>query len=390
MTAKSEVPSKDYARQYRAIWPEIQAAIERALFHDDPILGDAVAQFEANLARYHGTATAVGVASGMAALELTLRELGIGPGDEVITGAHTFVGTVTAIVLSGATPVLVDADATTGLIDPEGVSRAITPRTRAILPVHFYGHPVDLTRLGEIAAAARVHLIEDGAQAHGAKWRGQPIGGFGVACALSFHPSKNLGAFGDGGAILTNDLALAERLRVTRNLGKSSKYEFSRVAGNNKLDTIQAAILDVKLRHLEGWIERRRQLATLYRAGLAGVGDLVLPYDHREARHAFHLYVVRTARRQELQRHLAAHGIRAGLHYPIAAHRHGAHAQRFAGQSFPVAERLADEVLTLPLSHEHEDVEIARVIDVVRGFYSAAAATATPAAQPGAEVERAS
>jgi len=373
MTAKSEIPSKDYARQYRAIWPEIQAAIERAFFHDDPILGDAVARFEANLARYHGTATAVGVASGMAALELTLRELGVGPGDEVITGAHTFVGTVTAIVLAGATPVLVDADPATGLIDVEGVPRAITPRTRALLPVHFYGHPVDLTRLQEIAAGARVHLVEDGAQAHGAKWQGQSIGGFGVACALSFHPSKNLGAFGDGGAILTDDLAFAERLRVVRNLGKGSKYEFSRVAGNNKLDTLQAAILDVKLRHLDAWIERRRQLAALYRAGLAGVGDLVLPHEHPDARHAFHLYVVRTSRRDALQRHLASHGVRAGLHYPIAAHRHAAHAERFRGQSFPVAERFAGEVLTLPLSHEHEDAEIARVIDVVRGFYRAAA-----------------
>lgn len=367
---QEEVPSKSYPRQYRQIWPEIQAALERAFFTDDPILGETVTRLEVALATWHEVPTAVAVSSGTAALELILRELDIGAGDEVITCAHTFTGTVSAIALAGATPVLVDADEDTGLLTPRGVATALGRRTRAILPVHLYGHPVDLTGLGELATHARVHLIEDGAQAHGARWRGRPIGGFGIACGLSFHPSKNLGAFGDGGAVLTRDPDLAARLRVVRNLGKKSKYEFARVARNDKLDTLQAAILEVKLRHLDAWVERRRGLAARYDAGLAGTGDLRLPYQHPDAHHAFHLYVVRTGRRNELCRYLAEQGIHAGLHYPVAAHRQPAHAARFVGRSFPVAERWAAEVLSLPLSHELEDDEVDRVIAAVRRFYT--------------------
>jgi dTDP-3-amino-3,4,6-trideoxy-alpha-D-glucose transaminase len=234
----------------------------------------------------------------------------------------------------------------------------------------MYGHPVDCEGLAASCARAGVALIEDASQAHGARWRGRPVGGFGAACAISFHPSKNLGAVGDGGAVLTNDEKLAGRLRVARNLGKTTKYEFGRVARNEKLDTLQAAILEVKLRHLDSWIDRRRALAARYREGLAGVGDLLLPVEHPDAHHAFHLYVVRTPRRDELRAFLADRGINAGLHYPIAAHHQPAHAARFAGKSFPMAERLAAEVLTLPLSHEHEDAEIDQVVDEVRRFYS--------------------
>ena len=367
------VRSKDYARQYRALWPEIEACLRAAFFDDDPILGRAVDEFEAALARYHGVAHAVGLGSGTAALVLSLQALGVGDGDEVVTGAHTFTGTVSAIVLAGATPVLVDADDRTGLVTPAAMERAITDRTRALLPVHLYGHPVDVTGIAEVARRRGVHLVEDGAQAHGARWRSRPIGGFGAACALSFHPSKNLGAFGDGGAVLTDDPALDARLRVLRNLGKGSKYGFDVVAPNEKLDTLQAAILGVKLRHLDAWIERRRALAARYASGLAGVGDLVLPGEHPEASHAWHLYVVRTARRDALLRFLTERGAQAGLHYPIAAHQQPAHAARFAGCVFPVAERHAATVLTLPLSHEHEDHEIDRVVDLVRRFFDTAA-----------------
>jgi dTDP-4-amino-4,6-dideoxygalactose transaminase len=363
------VPSKDYARQYRTLWPEVRAALERAFFDDDPILGKAVDRFERALAAYHRVAHAVGVGSGTDALVLILRELGIGEGDEVITCAHTFSGVVSAIVLAGATPVLVDADPS-GLLPVAAVDAAIGPRTRAIVAVHLYGHPViDVDRLAELAVARGLALIEDAAQAHGARWRDRPVGGFGVAAALSFHPSKNLGAFGDGGAVLTSDAALAERLRCARNLGKSGKYEFSCVASNSKLDTLQAALLEVKLRHLDAWVERRRALAARYARGLAGLRDLVVPDEHEKARHAYHLYVVRTRRRDALRRHLAEAGVRAGLHYPIAAHRQPAHAARFFRQRFPVAERLADEVLTLPLSHEHDDAEIDRVVACVRRFF---------------------
>jgi dTDP-3-amino-3,4,6-trideoxy-alpha-D-glucose transaminase len=363
------IASKDYERQYRALWPELKAALEEVFFHDDPVLGDAVQRFEAALARHHAVPHAVGVASGMAALELTLRALGIGAGDEVVTCAHTFTGVVSAIVLAGATPRLVEPDER-GLLPADAALAAIGPRTRAILAVHLYGHPVvDLDRLVTAAADHGVHVLEDAAQAHGARWRGRPVGSFGVAAALSFHPSKNLGAFGDGGAVLTRDPALAAVLERTRNLGKSGKYEFAEVARNEKLDTLQAALLALKLAHLDAWIERRRALAARYDAALAGVGDLQLPREHGDARHAYHLYVVRTAERDRLHQVLAEAGIGAGLHYPIAAHRQPAHAARFAGQSFPAAERWAREVLTLPLSHEHRDDEIDHVCAAVRRFY---------------------
>jgi dTDP-3-amino-3,4,6-trideoxy-alpha-D-glucose transaminase len=361
--------SKDYARQYRALWPELIEALDRVFLDDDPILGRAVERFEAALATYHGVAHGVGVASGMAALELTLRALGVGAGDEVVTCAHTFSGVVSAIALAGATPVLVDAGED-GLLPVDAALAAVTPRTRALIAVHLYGHPVvDVDRLASAAAGPGVHVIEDAAQAHGARWRARPVGSFGVAATLSFHPSKNLGAFGDGGAVLTSDEPLAARLRQARNLGKSGKYEFAALERNEKLDTIQAAILHVKLRHLDAWVARRRELARIYCDGLSGVGDLVLPREHADAQHAYHLFVVRSRRRDELRRFLAERGIHAGLHYPVAAHRQPVHAQRFAGQSFPVAERYAGEVLTLPLSHEHTDDEVARVVEVVRGFF---------------------
>ncbi|MDB4966606.1 MAG: desV, partial [Myxococcales bacterium] len=315
------IASKDYPRQYRALWAEVIEALDRVFLDDDPILGKAVARFESALAAYHDVSHAIGVASGMAALELTLRELGIGAGDEVITCAHTFTGVVSAIVLSGASPVLVDADEK-GLLPVDRAMAAITPRTRALVAVHLYGHPVvDIDRLAEAAAGRGVHLVEDAAQAHGARWRARPVGSFGSAATLSFHPSKNLGAFGDAGAVLTRDRALADRLRQARNLGKTGKYEFTSVARNEKLDTIQAALLQVKLRHLDTWVARRRALAAAYQSGLTGVGDLVLPTEHPDAQHAFHLYVVQTSRRDELRRFLAECGVHTGLHYPIAAHR---------------------------------------------------------------------
>jgi dTDP-3-amino-3,4,6-trideoxy-alpha-D-glucose transaminase len=363
------IPSKDYGRQYRALWPEIAEALQRAFFEDDPILGDAVDRFESALAAYHGVPHALGVASGMAAIELALGALGIGAGDEVVTCAHTFTGVVSAIVLAGATPRLVDADER-GLLSVDAAIAAINSHTRAIVAVHLYGHPVvEIDRLVSAAADRGVHVVEDAAQAHGARWRGRSVGAFGVATALSFHPSKNLGAFGDGGAVLTRDSLLVDRLRRSRNLGKSAKYEFAEVARNEKLDTVQAALLEVKLGHLERWVDRRRALAARYDAGLAGLCDLRLPSEHADARHAYHLYVVRTKERDRLLRFLAEEGIRAGLHYPIAVHQQPAHAERFGGQSFPIAEAWARQVLTLPLSHEHRDDEIDRVIETVRRFH---------------------
>jgi dTDP-4-amino-4,6-dideoxygalactose transaminase len=363
------VRTKDYGRQYRALWGELAQVLERTMLEDDPVLGTSLERFEADLAHYHGVGHAVGVASGTDAIIYMMRGLGLGPGDEVVTCAHTFPGVVSALIQAGVEPRLVDAEPRTGLVDVGAVERAVTPRTRAVLAVHMYGLPVELDRLVALCLAHGLMLLEDAAQAHGARYAGRPVGGFGAATALSFHPSKNLGAFGDGGAILTSSAELAARLRVIRNLGKVGKYEFAEVAPNTKLDTLQAAILEVKLRHLDGWVARRRALAARYRAGLTGVGDLVLPDDHGPAVHAYHLYVVRTARRDALRAHLTAAGIATGLHYPIAAARQPAFAERFRGQAFPVADELSATVLTLPLSHEHDDSEVDQVIDRTRAMF---------------------
>jgi dTDP-3-amino-3,4,6-trideoxy-alpha-D-glucose transaminase len=363
------VRTKDYARQYRQLWSEIAPVLERTFFEDDPILGGAALRFEANLARYHQVSHAVGVGSGTDAIIYMVRALGLGAGDEVVTCAHTFSGVVSALIQAGVEPRLVDAAPGSGLLEVAAVERALTPRTRAVFAVHLYGRPVDAPALRALCDARGLVLLEDAAQAHGARLAGRPVGGFGAATALSFHPSKNLGAFGDGGAVLTSSDELAARLRVVRNLGKADKYRFTEVAPNTKLDTLQAAILDVKLHHLDAWVARRRALADRYRAGLAGVGDLRLPEDPAGGAHAYHLYVVRTARRDALRAHLAAHDIATGLHYPIAAARQPALAERFRGQAFPVADELAETVLTLPLSHEHDDAEVDRVIEQTRQFF---------------------
>ena len=365
------VKTKDYAKQYRQILEEVRAALERVLLEDDPILGAEVGRFETELAAAHRAPHAVGVGSGTDALMLAMRALDIGPGHEVITCAHTFTGVVSAILAAGATPVLVEPEPASMLLDAGAVAAALTPRTRAVLAVHLYGHPVDITALASLCAQHQILLVEDVAQAHGARWRGQPLGGFGAAAALSFHPSKNLAAFGDGGALLVPSEALAARLRVLRNLGKDGKHLFAAVAPNSKLDTLQAAILRVRLRHLEEWVERRRSHARLYKEALAGVGDLVLPMEHPEARHAWHLFVVRTAQREALRDHLAARGIKTSVHYPIAAHLQPAIAERLGPLDLPRTEELARQVLTLPLSYEHEPEEIEQVASEVRAFFGA-------------------
>ncbi len=367
--AMATVRTKDYGRQYRALWPELGPALERAFLADDPVLGDAVARFEAALARYHEVAHAVGVNSGTDAIVLLVRELGLGPGDQVVTCAHTFAGVVSALIQAGVEPVLVDGAAGSGLLEAAAVEAALGPRVRAVLAVHMYGAPVDMDPLAALCRARGLSLLEDAAQAHGALDRGRPVGGLGDAAALSFHPSKNLGAFGDGGAALTSSDRLAERLRIARNLGKDGKYRFAALGPNSKLDTLQAVILEIKLRHLDGWVARRRALAARYADGLAGVGDLVLPVERPGTRHAFHLYVVQSGRREALREHLAARGIQAGLHYPIPVARQPAFAGRFDPGALPVADRLAARVLSLPLSHEHADDEIDAVIAAVRGFF---------------------
>ncbi|MBL8839997.1 MAG: DegT/DnrJ/EryC1/StrS family aminotransferase [Planctomycetes bacterium] len=368
------IPTKDYGRQHRALWGELAGELERCLLGDDPILGAAVEAFERELAAYHGVAHAVGVNCGTDAIVMALRGLGVRDGDEVVTSAHTFSGVVSAIVQAGGVPRLVEPERDTLVVTRESLQAACTPRTRALLPVHLYGQPIDLAGLRDWCTARGLALLEDGAQAHGARSGGRSVGSFGHAAATSFHPSKNLGAFGDGGAILTDDANLAATLRIARHLGKDGKYEMVAIGPNSKLDTLQAALLRVKLRHLDEWVARRAALAERYQRGLAGVGDLVLPAvpdASSGARHAWHLYVVRTARRDALRAFLAERAIKTGMHYPIAAHEQPALRDRCRGGPFPFAAELARTVVSLPLSQELTEAEIDAVIDAVRRFFAA-------------------
>ncbi len=367
---EDRVPTKDYARQNAALWSELAPALERVFRGDEPILGAAVTAFETAFAARHGADLhGVGTSSGTDAALLLYRALGLAPGDEVVTNAHTFAGVVSALCLAGLKPRLVDARPDTGRLDPAAVEAAIGPNTRAVLVVHLHGHPEPVDRIAALCEAHGVTLIEDCAQAHDARLHGRPVGTFGRASIYSFHPSKNLGAFGDAGLLLTADAALAEQVRVLRNLGKAGKYTFDRLGPNAKLDTVQAAVLSVKLPHLSEFTARRRALAARYLEGLRGVPTLRLPVVGAGAEPVWHLFVVHTPHRDALKRFLSERGVATGLHYPIAAHDQPALAP-FVAESgpLPVARRLAAECLTLPLSHEHTDAEIDRTIAAVRAW----------------------
>lgn len=363
-----EVPSKDYARQYRPMLGEILAEVERVLLGEEPVLGDSVAAFEREFAAWLGSAHVLGLNSGTDALALSLRALLLPAGGEVIVPANTFFATVGAVVMNGLRPVLVEPDPTTMNLDPRAVAAALGPRTVALMPVHLYGL---LCPMAELSALARgLPILEDVAQAHGAvDAQGRRAGTFGVTGCFSFHPSKNLGAFGDGGAVATDDAALRDELDVLRNLGKTSKYDIARVTGNSKLDTLQAAILRVKLRHLDAWVETRRRHAAIYHARLRGVGDLLLPV--ADPGHAYHLFVVRSARRERLRAQLQARGVTASLHYPIPPHLQQLDVDLgYARGQLPITERMADQVLSLPISHELSEAEIHYVCDcVVEAFH---------------------
>lgn len=328
---------------------ELESATQRVLKSGWYILGPEVEAFERAFAAYHGVAHAVGVANGTDAIELALRAAGIGPGDEVITVAHTAVATVCAVERAGAKPVLVDIEPETYSMSPTAAEAAITSRTRAILPVHLYGHPADLTPLAEIAAKHHLLLIEDCAQAHGALHQNQRVGTVGQLGAFSFYPTKNLGAYGDGGAVITNDAQLATRLRSLRNYGQVSRYEHAERGINSRLDEMQAAILAVKLAHLDEHNNQRRVLASQYTQLLQDT-NLVLPSSRSGVAHVYHLYVVRHPGRDGLREALQQRGVGTLIHYPVPVHRQAAYADLgYGAGSLPVTERLAGEVLSLPM-----------------------------------------
>ena len=374
-----DVPFVDLPQQYRDLQPEIDAAVGKVMSRCNFILGEEVERFERAFAAFVGTEHAVGVGSGTDALHLSLRAAGVGTGDEVITVANTFMATLEAIAMTGARPVLVDCQPDTLLIDPDAVAAAITPRAKAILPVHLYGQPVDMDRLAPLAAANGLAVIEDAAHAHGAVLSGdRRCGTLGDAAGFSFYPSKNLGAFGDGGAITTNDGALAERVRKFGNLGGLADCDRAVRGFNSRLDTIQAAVLSVKLARLGEWNERRSQTAAWYRAALEDAADLVLPVEAPwTQRHAYHLFVVRLPHhdRDRVLRALNERGIGAGIHYPLAVHLQlpCEHLDLGPG-SFPHAERACAEVLSLPIFPEITRAQIEYVARALREVLESAAA----------------
>jgi dTDP-4-amino-4,6-dideoxygalactose transaminase len=358
------LPLLDLHAQHDAIREELEAAIARVLAHGRFVQGPEVAEFEDAFAAYCGVEHCVGVANGTAAIELVLRAAGIGAGDEVVTTPFTFIATVEPILLVGARPVLADVDPETGLLDGAAVEAAVTPRTAAIMPVHLYGQPVDLDAFRALAERHGLLLIEDAAQAHGASWRGRRAGSAGDAATFSFFPGKNLGALGDAGAVTTADEALAARVRKLRDHGRVDKYRHDVVGTNARLDTLQAAVLHVKLRHLDRWNEARRRHAAAYDAAFARTDGVRPIRVHEDAVAVYHQYVVRLDDRDGARSALAGQGIETGVHYPVPLHRQPALAGVTEGD-FPAAERLAREVLSLPVFPELTDAQRSSVVSAL-------------------------
>jgi dTDP-4-amino-4,6-dideoxygalactose transaminase len=361
------VPFVDLHSEYEELRPEIDAAMQQVVERGDFILGAAVEEFENAFASYSDAAYAVGVDSGYSALELMLRAHGVGRGDEVITAANTFVATVGAIEAAGARPVLVDADPHTYNIDVDQISASISRATKAIMPVHLYGQPADLDPIRELADQHGLHVFEDAAQAHGARYGGRRVGSLGDAAGFSFYPAKNLGAFGDGGIITTSNPETARQLRLLRNLGSPEKYHHDIRGFNRRLDTLQAAVLGVKLRSLDSRNEARRRVAALYRELLPA--DVLTPVEAPGGEHVYHLYVIRIAERDAAIEWLKERDIASGIHYPIPIHLQAAY--RDLGHSrgdFPVAEAIAGEILSLPMYPMMPAVAVAQVAEAIGAF----------------------
>ena len=363
------VPFLDVGATYRELRTAHDAAYQRVMDSGWVLLGRELEAFEAEFAAYCGVPHCVGVANGLDALHLVLRAWDIGPGDEVIVPSNTYIATWLAVSMVGATPVPVEPDPGTFNLDPVRLAAALTPRTRAIIPVHLYGQAADMESIMALATAHGLRVLEDNAQAQGARVQGRITGGLGHAAGNSFYPGKNLGAFGDGGAVTTHDAELADRVRLLRNYGSRKKY-FNEVAGvNSRLDELQAAFLRVKLPHLDDWNSRRRAVAALYQRELAGLPGLCLPVVPPGHEPAWHLYVVRHPRRDALQARLQSAGVGTLVHYPVPPHLSGAYAVAgWQRGSFPLAEQLAEEVLSLPIGPHCSLDQAAHVATAVREF----------------------
>ncbi len=374
MTNKSDkddnIPYLDLPAQLRSIRKEIDVAIARTLDQCSFCLGPDVAQFEKDFAQFCGAEQCVGFNSGTSALHVAMLLLELQPGDEVITTPFTFVATCWAISYVGAKPVFVDIEDTTFNLDAKQVERAITPRTRAIMPVHLYGHPADLDPLLDLCRKHRLTLVEDAAQAHGAQYRGRTVGTFGAMSCFSFYPGKNLGAYGEGGALVTNNSAFAARARSLRDHGSSRRYYHDEIGYNYRMEGIQGAVLEVKLKHLDAWTRARRRVAHRYHELLAGT-PLQLPREAEYARSAWHLYVLRHARRDDLKKHLETKGIGCAMHYPVPLHMQKCYEQLGYKQGdLPVAEKAARECLSLPIYPELSEAQMERVANEIKAFFA--------------------
>jgi dTDP-4-amino-4,6-dideoxygalactose transaminase len=362
---KRVIPFVDLRSERVEIQQEIPEAIERVFESGRFVLGDQGAAFETEFSSYVGAKYGIGVNSGSDALFLALKALGIDEHSEVITVSHTFVSTVDGIVRCGAKPVFVDVEPDTYCINVAKIEERITERTKAILPVHLYGHPADLDQILKIARQYGLSVVEDACQAHGAEYKGKKVGSFGNAGCFSFYPVKNLGAYGDGGMVTTNDSSVAERIKLLRNYGQSRKYYHDLVGINSRLDELQAAILRAKLPHLDTWNKQRRVLAELYRELLAST-NIVLPLEKDYAKHVYHLFVVRLSQRNKCQRHLQRNGIRTQIHYPIPVHMQRAYAEFRSTPNMSVTQTICDQILSLPLYPQLAHDEVAYIAGVIK------------------------
>lgn len=367
------IPLVDLRAQYAPLKDEIMTGIGHVLDGMQLFLGENVRALEKEFTDFCGARYGIGVSDGTAALQIILRAMDIGPGDEVITVSYTFIATPEAILLAGARPVFVDIEPDSYLMDIAQVEAKITPHTRAVLPVHLYGQTVDMDPLREIASRHGLKIIEDACQAHGAQYKGRRAGSLGDAAAFSFYYSKNLGAYGEGGFITTDDADLAQKVRMIRDHGSAKRYYHDMVGFNGRLDEIQAAVLRVKLPHLQEWNERRREHARLY-GELLKVTPVTTPIECPGNKHVYHLYVIRTPMRDELQAWLKDRGVSTGIHYPVPLHRQVAlRSFGYSQGSLPVTEHVVNEVLSLPMYAELSDQEIEYVVDSIKGFYDATA-----------------
>lgn len=366
------IPLVDLPAQFRALKPEIEAAVSQVFANAQFILGPAVAAFERDFAAFCHTSHAVGVNSGTSALHLSLLAAGVGPGDEVVTVPFTFVATIAAIEYAGAKPVLVDVEPGYLTMDPAKLEAAITPRTKAIIPVHLFGQPADMDPIMAIAKRHGLVVIEDACQAHGAEYKGVRCGAIGQLGCFSFYPGKNLGAYGEGGAVVTSDAALADRIRLLRAWGEEVRYEHKYRGFNYRMDGVQGAILGVKLRHLEAWTEARRRNAAEYSRRLADTPAQPLP-ERDDVRHVYHLYVVRLQQRDAWRERLTEAGVQTGVHYPIPVHLQPAyHDLGYRAGDFPVCEQASREVLSLPMFPELTDAQIDTITSALRTSVGAA------------------